>query len=87
LLLGAKYIECRGIMNSFLGVGSAASLLLGLATLVLPAGAARATSPTDCASVTMDFADPDATKECEDGDVGDNQREGRFRREHSAHPE
>ncbi len=47
-----------------------------MGALVLPAGVARALSPTDCASVEMDFADADAEKKCESGDAGDGQWRG-----------
>ena len=43
---------------------------------ILPAGVARAASPTDCASVGMDFADADAEKKCQAGDAGDSQWRG-----------
>ncbi len=63
-------------MKPFLSVGLTASLLLGLAELVLPAGSARAASPTDCASVGMDFAAADAEKKCQSGDASGNQWRG-----------
>jgi hypothetical protein len=63
-------------MKSIMGIGLAAALLLGMGALVLPAGGARAASPTDCASIGMDFADADATKKCESGDAGDSQWRG-----------
>ena len=67
-------------MTSFMGIGPAAALLLlGLEMLVLPAAGALAASPTDCASVGMDFADAVATKKCESGDAGDAQCAGRNR--------
>jgi hypothetical protein len=59
-----------------MGIGLAAAVLLGMGALVLPAGVARALSPTDCASVGMDFADADATKKCQSGDAGDGQWRG-----------
>ena len=63
-------------MKSFLSVGLAASLLLALVESILPADVARAASPTDCASVGMDFADADAEKKCQAGDAGDSQWRG-----------
>ena len=63
-------------MKSSLGIGLAAAVLLGLAALVRPAGAARAASATDCASVGMDFADAEAEKKCQDGDASGSQWRG-----------
>jgi hypothetical protein len=63
-------------MTPCVGIGLAAAVLLGLGMLVLPAGMARAISPTDCVSVEMDFADADATKKCESGDASGNQWRG-----------
>jgi hypothetical protein len=62
-------------MKSFLGIRRAAPMLLGLVVFGLPP-AARATSPTDCVSVGMDFADADAEKKCESGDASDSQWRG-----------
>jgi len=63
-------------MKSSLGIGLAAAVLLGLGALVLPSGAARAASATDCASVGMDFADAEAEKKCQDGDASGSQWRG-----------
>jgi hypothetical protein len=48
----------------------AAGLLLGLGILIGAARAGFALSPTDCASVDLDFTDKGASKKCQDGDAG-----------------
>jgi len=55
------------------GIGGgrlAAGLLLGLGILMGAARPGFALSPTDCASLDMDFTDGSASKKCQDGDAG-----------------
>src|SRR5262249_30714626 len=62
--------ETRGIMRGIGRSRLAVGLLLGLGILIGAARAGFALSPTDCASLDMDFADGTASKKCQDGDAG-----------------